>query len=102
MEPSIREYGKSLSESIPGMGPIKFIGWLRRNGYLTKGKRDRFVPTEKADGLLALRRLVSDNAKVKKPYYQAYVTDRGAEFFAQAVRDDYNDFGSWELSSNLR
>ena len=98
MEPSIREFGSSLAKEVPGMGPIKFIGWLRRNGYLTKGKRDRFVPTEKADGLLALRKLSSS----KKSYYQAYVTDHGAEFFAQAVLDDYNDFGSWELSSNLR
>lgn len=99
MEPSIREFGTSLAKEVPSMGPIKFIGWLRRNGYLTKGKRDRFVPTEKSDGLLALRKISSSNTRA---YYQAYVTDRGAEFFAQAVRDDYNDFGSWELSSNLR
>lgn len=97
-EISLRDFGKSLKEQIPSIGSTKVIKFLRREGYL---KRGRYIsePTEKAEGLLGVRRVYTDGGN---SYRQVYVTEDGAQVFTDMISSEYQDFGPWEIRSNWR
>ena len=101
MEPSLREFGKSLEDIIPGIGSTKVIRFLRREGYLKKG---RYIsePTEKAEGLLGVRRVYTYGGVKKSSYLQVYVTEEGVRLFTGMIKAEYEDFGPWEIRSNYR
>lgn len=97
MEPSLREFAASLDE-IPNFGSTKLIRFLRREGYLKKSHKIN-EPTEKAEGLLGIRRVHTDGGN---SYLQVFVTKDGARVFANMIKDEYEDFGPWEIRSNHR
>lgn len=92
MEPSLLEFAKNT----PNLGPFKVIRLLAREGYLKR--RDGInVPTEKADGLLGLRRAITRGGKRPNYHWQTYVTPEGEKFFADMIEAELQDFGHWEL-----
>lgn len=97
MEPSLREFAASIGE-IPNFGPTKLVRFLRREGFLKKG---RYIsePTEKAEGLLGVRRVHTDEGN---SYRQVFVTEEGANLFTDMIKAEYADFGPWEIRSNYR
>lgn len=95
-EISLCDFGKSLRREIPSIGSTKVIRFLRREGYLKKG-RHISEPTEKAKGLLGIWR-VYKNGRNSHP--QVYVTKEGAKVFTDMIKAEYEDFGPWEIRSN--
>ena len=97
-EISLRDFGKGLKDQIPSIGPTKVIKFLRREGYL---KRGQYIsePTDKAEGLLGIRRVYTDEGN---SYLQVYVTEEGVRLFTDMIKAEYEDFGPWELRSNIR
>lgn len=97
MEPSLRDFAASLRD-IPNFGSTKLIRFLRREGYL---KKCRYIsePTEKARGLLDVRRVYTDSGN---SYRQVFVTEEGVRLFTDMIKCEYEDFGPWELRSNIR
>ena len=97
-EISLRDFGFTLKEQIPSFGSTKLIRFLRREGYLKKG---RYIsePTEKAEGLLGIRRVYTDGGN---SYLQVYVTEEGVRLFTDMISSEYEDFGPWEIRSNWR
>lgn len=95
-EISLRDFGKSLKDQIPSIGSTKVIKFLRREGFLKKG---RYIsePTEKAKGLLDVRRVYTDGGN---SYRQVFVTEEGAQVFTDMIKAEYEDFGPWEIRSN--
>lgn len=100
-EISLRDFGNSLKGQLPGIGSTKVIKFLRREGYLKKG---RYIsePTEKAKGLLGVRRVYTHGGVKKTSYRQVYVTEEGVRLFTDMIKGEYEDFGPWELRSNIR
>lgn len=92
-EISLRDFGKSLRREIPSIGSTKVIRFLRREGYLKKG-RHISEPTEKAKGLLGIWR-VYKNGRYSHP--QVYVTKEGVQVFTDMIKAEYEDFGPWEI-----
>ena len=92
MEQSLLEFARSIGS----IGPFKVIRLLAREGYL---KRQGLinVPTEKAEGLLGLRRLVTRGGQRPNYHWQTYVTEVGEKFFADMIEAELRDFGHWEL-----
>lgn len=101
MEISLRDFGDSLKGQLPGIGSTKVIKFLRREGYLKKG---RYIsePTEKAKGLMGVRRVYTHGGVKKTSYPQVYVTEEGVRLFTDMIKCEYEDFGPWELRSNIR
>lgn len=101
MEISLRDFGDSLKGQLPGIGSTKVIKFLRREGYLKKG---RYIsePTEKAKGLMGVRRVYTHGGMKKNSYLQVYVTEEGVRLFTDMIKSEYEDFGPWELRSNIR
>lgn len=97
MEPSLRDFAKTIKD-IPSFGSTKLIRFLRREGFLKKG---RYIsePTDKADGLLDVRRVYTDSGN---SYRQVFVTEEGAKVFTDMIKAEYEDFGPWEIRSNHR
>ena len=92
MEPSLLEFAKNT----PNLGPFKVIRLLAREGYLKR--RDGInVPTEKAEGLLGLRRAITRGGQRPNYHWQTYVTEVGEKFFADMIEAELMDFGHWEL-----
>jgi hypothetical protein len=100
-EISLHNFGKSLKKQIPSIGSRKVTQFLRREGYLKKG---RYIhePTEKAEGLLGIRRVYTDGGTRKNSYLQVYVTEDGVRLFTDMISSEYEDFGPWEIRSNWR
>lgn len=92
MEPSLLEFAKN----IPNLGPFKVIRLLAREGYL-KRRYGINVPTEKAEGLLGLRRAITCGGKRPSCHWQTYVTEVGEKFFVDMIEAELMDFGHWEL-----
>ena len=92
MEPSLIEFAKS----IPNLGPFKVIRLLAREGYL-KRRWSINVPTQKAEGLLGLRRAITRGGKRPNYHWQVFVTPEGEKFFADMIEAELRDFGHWEL-----
>jgi len=101
MEISLRDFGDSLKGQLPGIGSTKVIKFLRREGYLKKG---RYIsePTEKAKGLMGVRRVYTHGGVKKNSHLQVYVTEEGVRLFTDMIKSEYEDFGPWELRSNIR
>lgn len=97
-EISLRDFGKSLRREIPSIGSTKVIRFLRREGYLKKG-RQISEPTEKAKGLLGIWRVYKNG---RNSYPQVYVTKEGIQLFTDMIKAEYKDFGPWEIRSNYR
>lgn len=97
-EIGLRDFGIALRKQIPSIGPTKVIKFLRREGYLKKG---RYIsePTEKAEGLLGIRRVYTDGGN---SYLQVFVTEEGVRLFTDMISSEYEDFGPWEIRSNWR
>lgn len=97
MEPSLRDFAASLTD-VPNFGSTKLIRYLRREGFLKKG---RYIsePTEKAEGLLGMRRVHTSD---RNSYPQVFVTEEGAKLFTDMIKAEYEDFGPWEIRSNHR
>lgn len=97
MELSLRDFAKTI-EDVPNFGSTKLIRFLRREGFLKKG---RYIsePTEKAKGLLDVRCVYTDNGN---SYRQVFVTEEGAKLFTDMIKAEYEDFGPWEIRSNYR
>lgn len=92
MEPSLLEFAKNT----PNLGPFKVIRLLAREGYLKR--RDGInVPTQKAEGVLGLRRTITRGGKRPNYHWQTYVTEAGEKFFADMIEAELRDFGHWEL-----
>lgn len=92
MEPSLLEFTKGI-ETI---GPLKAIKLLAREGYL-KRRGGINVPTEKAKGLLGVRRAITRGGKRPNYHWQVFVTPEGEKFFADMIEAELRDFGHWEL-----
>lgn len=92
MEPSLLEFAKNT----PNLGPFKVIRLLARDGYL-KRRGGINVPTEKAEGLLGLRRHITRGGERPNYHWQTYVTEVGEKFFADMIEAELRDFGHWEL-----
>lgn len=92
METSLLEFAKNT----PNLGPFKVIKLLAREGYL-KRRGGINVPTEKAEGLLGLRRVVTRGGERPNYHWQTYVTEVGEKFFADMIEAELRDFGHWEL-----
>lgn len=92
MEPSLLEFARGIGS----IGAFQVIRLLAREGYL---KRQGLinVPTEKAEGLLGLRRAVTRGGKRPNYHWQTYVTEVGEKFFADMIEAELKDFGHWEL-----
>lgn len=92
MEQSLLEFARSIGS----IGPFKVIRLLAREGYL---KRQGLinVPTEKAEGLLGLRRAITHGGKRPSYHWQVFVTPEGEKFFADMIEAELKDFGHWEL-----
>lgn len=97
MELSLRDFAKSLT-NIPKFGSTKLVRFLRREGFLKKG---RYIsePTEKAEGLLDMRRVYTDEGN---SYRRVFVTEEGVRVFTDMIKVEYEDFGPWEIRSNYR
>lgn len=92
METSLFEFAKGIGT----IGAFKVIRLLAREGYL-KRRGGINVPTEKAEGLLGLRRAVTRGGKRPNYHWQTYVTEAGEKFFADMIEAELRDFGHWEL-----
>lgn len=92
MELSLLEFAKGIGS----IGPFKVIRLLAREGYL-KRRGGINVPTQKAEGLLGLRRLVTRGGQRPNYHWQTYVTEVGEKFFADMIEAELRDFGHWEL-----
>ena len=92
MEQSLLEFARGVGS----IGPFKVIRLLAREGYL---KRQGLInmPTEKAEGLLGVRRSVTRGGKRPNYHWQTYVTPEGEKFFADMIEMELRDFGHWEL-----
>lgn len=97
-EISLRDFGNRLKKQIPSISSIKVIKFLRREGFLKKG---RYIsePTERAEGLLGIRRVYTDEGN---SYRQVFVTEEGVRMFTDMIKAEYEDFGPWEIRSNWR
>lgn len=97
MEPSLRDFAAGLTD-IHKFGSTKLVRFLRREGFLKKG---RYIsePTEKAKGLLDVRRVYTDEGN---SYRQVFVTEEGVRAFTDMIKAEYEDFGPWEIRSNYR
>lgn len=92
MEPSLLEFARGIGS----IGPFKVIRLLAREGYLKR--RDGInMPTEKAEGLLGLRRAITRGGQRPNYHWQTYVTEVGEKFFADMIEAELKDFGHWEL-----
>ena len=92
MEQSLLEFARGVGS----IGPFKVIRLLAREGYLKR--RDGInVPTQKAEGLLGLRRAITNGGKRPNYHWQTYVTEVGEKFFADMIEAELRDFGHWEL-----
>ncbi len=100
MELSLRDFAKSLT-NIPKFGSTKLVRFLRREGFLKKG---RYIsePTEKAKGLLGIRCVYTGCGARKNSYRQVFVTEEGIRRFTDMIKAEYEDFGPWEIRSNHR
>lgn len=92
MEPSLLEFARG----VPNLGALRVIRLLAREGYL-KRSMSIYVPTEKAEGLLGLRRVVTRGGKRPNYRWQTYVTSEGERFFVGMIEAELRDFGHWEL-----
>ena len=92
MEQSLLEFAGSISS----IGPFKVIRLLAREGYL-KRRGGINVPTEKAEGLLGLRRAITRGGQRPNYHWQTFVTPEGEKFFADMIEAELRDFGHWEL-----
>ena len=92
MEPSLLEFAKN----IQNIGPFKVIRLLAREGYLRRQGMIN-VPTPKAEGLLGLRRAITNGGKRPSYHWQVFVTPEGEKFFADMIEAELRDFGHWEL-----
>lgn len=92
MELSLLEFARGIGS----IGPFKVIRLLAREGYL-KRRGGINVPTQKAEGLLGLRRLVTRGGQRPNYHWQTYVTEVGEKFFADMIEAELRDFGHWEL-----
>lgn len=92
MEPSLLEFAKAT----PNLGVFKVIRLLAREGYL-KRRGGINVPTSKAEGLLGLRRAITNGGQRPNYHWQTYVTPEGEKFFADMIEAELRDFGHWEL-----
>nr|DAV84428.1 MAG TPA: antirepressor protein [Caudoviricetes sp.] len=92
MELSLLEFARGIGS----IGPFKVIRLLAREGYL-KRREGINVPTEKAEGLLGLRRAITRGGKRPNYHWQTYVTSEGEKFFADMIEAELKDFGHWEL-----
>ena len=92
MEPSLLEFAKR----IKNLGPFKVIRLLAREGYLRR-RMSINVPTPKAEGLLGLRRAITNGGKRPNYHWQVFVTSKGEEFFTDMIEAELKDFGHWEL-----
>lgn len=97
-EISLSDFGKSLKGQIPSISSIKVIKFLRREGFLKKG---RYIsePTGRSEGLLGIRRVYTDGGN---SYRQVFVTENGVRLFTDMIKAEYEDFGPWEIRSNWR
>lgn len=97
MELSLRDFAKSLMD-VPNFGSTKLVRFLRREGFLKKG---RYIsePTEKAEGLLDMRHVYTDEGN---SYRRVFVTEEGVRVFTDMIKAEYEDFGPWEIRSNYR
>lgn len=95
MELSLRDFAKGLTD-VPNFGSTKLVRFLRREGFLKKG---RYIsePTEKAEGLLDVRRVYTDEGN---SYRRVFVTEEGVRVFTDMIKSEYEDFGPWEIRSN--
>lgn len=92
MERSLLKFARSIGT----IGPVRVIRLLAREGYL-KRRGLINVPTEKAAGLLGLRRVITRGGQRPNYHWQTYVTPEGEEFFAGMIEAELKDFGHWEL-----
>lgn len=92
MEPSLLEFAKDNQN----LGPFKIIRLLAREGYLRR-KGLVNVPTPKAEGLLGLRRAITNSGKRPSYHWQVFVTPEGEKFFTDMIEVELRDFGHWEL-----
>lgn len=92
MEQSLLEFARSIGS----IGPFKVIRLLAREGYLKRQGMIN-VPTEKAEGLLGLRRAITRGGKRPSYHWQVFVTPEGEKFFADMIETELRDFGHWEL-----
>ena len=97
MGPSLRDFAKSLTD-IPKFGSTKLVRFLRREGFLKKGRYNS-EPTEKAEGLLDMCRVFTDKGN---SYRRVFVTEEGVRVFTDMIKAEYEDFGPWEIRSNYR
>lgn len=92
MELSLLEFARGIGS----IGPFKVIRLLAREGYL-KRRGGINVPTQKAEGLLGVRRAITRDGKRPNHHWQTYVTEVGEKFFADMIEAELRDFGHWEL-----
>lgn len=92
MELSLLEFARGIGS----IGAFKVIRLLAREGYL-KRRGGINVPTQKAEGLLGVRRAVTRSGKRPSYHWQTYVTEAGEKFFADMIEAELRDFGHWEL-----
>ena len=92
MELSLLEFARGVGS----IGAFKVIRLLAREGYL-KRRGGINVPTQKAEGLLGVRRAITRGGERPSYHWQTYVTEVGEEFFAGMIEAELRDFGHWEL-----
>lgn len=92
MEPSLLKF----ANSIQNLGPFQVIRLLAREGYLRRRGMIN-MPTQKAEGLLGLRRAITHGGKRPNYHWQVFVTPEGEKFFADMIEAELRDFGRWEL-----
>lgn len=92
MELSLLEFARGIGS----IGAFKVIRLLAREGYL-KRRGGINVPTQKAEGLLGVRRAVTRGGTRPSYHWQTYVTEEGEKFFADMIERELRDFGHWEL-----
>lgn len=92
MELSLLEFARGIGS----IGAFKVIRLLAREGYL-KRRGGINVPTQKAEGLLGLRRAITKGGQRPSYHWQTYVTEAGEKFFADMIETELRDFGHWEL-----
>lgn len=92
MELSLLEFARGIGS----IGAFKVIRLLAREGYL-KRRGGINVPTQKAEGLLGVRRAITRGGERPSYHWQTYVTLEGGKFFADMIETELRDFGHWEL-----
>ena len=92
MELSLLEFARGIGS----IGAFKVIRLLAREGYLKRCGGIN-VPTQKAEGLLGLRRAITRGGKRPSYHWQTYVTPEGEKLFADMIEAELRDFGHWEL-----